>query len=189
MRVIVLNDEDSGVRNLFKDFVPKEFESLMEEGKSFMIGAVEADPEGLEAAGVTLVAIEGEEFVIKWMWVDPDLRDKEAGSKMMDALFATANENGLESVIIQIPSLEDDYGTEREMFSFFFEFAFGDAEIKEVDGLRVFELTADVEEYLGMDNAMANEEVREERLEKEYDKFPKEFVATGVEFFSGVGIE
>ena len=28
-----------------------------------------------------------------------------------------------------------------------------------------------------------------ERLEKEYDKFPKEFVATGVEFFSGVGIE
>ena len=47
MRVIVLNDEDSGVRNLFKDFVPKEFESLMEEGKSFMIGAVEADPEGL----------------------------------------------------------------------------------------------------------------------------------------------
>ena len=190
MRVIVLNDTDEEVRNQFRGFVPKEFEGLLAEGCAFMIGAVEPDREGLEAAGITLVALEEEEFVVKWVWVDPDFRYKEAGSKMMDALFATANENGLETVVIQIPSVEEEeYKTEEEAYEFFFEFAFGDAEIKEVDGIRVFELTADVEDYLNMENENANDAIREEKIEKEYEKFPKKFTATGVEYFSGVPIE
>ena len=190
MRVIVLNDVDEEVRNQFRGFVPREFEGMLADGCSFMIGAVEADKNGLEAAGITLVALEDEEFVVKWVWVDPDFRYKEAGSKMMDALFATANENGLETVVIQIPSVEqDEYRTESEAYEFFFEFAFGDAEIKEVDGIRVFELTADVENYLNMENEDANDAFRAEKIEKEYEKFPTKFVATGVEYFSGVPIE
>ena len=190
MRVIVLNDTDEEVRNQFRGFVPKEFEGLLADGCAFMIGAVEPDREGLEAAGITLVALEEEEFVVKWVWVDPDFRYKEAGSKMMDALFATANENGLETVVIQIPSVEEEeYKTEEEAYEFFFEFAFGDAEIKEVDGIRVFELTAGVEDYLNMENENANDAIREDRIEKEYEKFPKKFTATGVEYFSGVPIE
>ena len=95
MNIVVLNDLQAEIRNLFRDFVPIEFRPLMEEGRSFMIGAVQPDPEGLEAAGVTLVALEDEEFVIKWMWVDPDLTNREAGSKMMDALFRTETKTGL----------------------------------------------------------------------------------------------
>ncbi len=149
MNIVVLNDLQVEIRNLFKKFVPREFRTLMEEGSSFMIGAVEPDPpKGPEAAGVTLVAVEGEEFVIKWMWVDPDLRNMDAGCKMMDALFKTANENGLKSIVIQVPSLRDEKGKDKEMLSFFFDLAFGDAEIKEVDGIRVIELCADVNEYL-----------------------------------------
>ena len=108
---------------------------------------------------------------------------------MMDALFATANENGMETIVIQIPSLKDEYATRSETYEFFFEFAFGDAEIKEVDGLKVFELSADVGNYLAMENEDANDAAREERLEKEYEEFPKKFTATGIEFFSGVPIE
>ena len=80
MNILILNNLQEEIRNLFTKFVPREFRPLMEDGRSFMIGAVEADPEGLEAAGVTLVALEDEEFVIKWLWVDPDLSNKEAGS-------------------------------------------------------------------------------------------------------------
>ncbi|MBR4581821.1 MAG: hypothetical protein IKO32_11375 [Lachnospiraceae bacterium] len=189
MNIVVLNDLQAEIRNLFRDFVPIEFRPLMEEGRSFMIGAVQPDPEGLEAAGVTLVALEDEEFVIKWMWVDPDLTNREAGSKMMDALFRTANENGLKSVIIQVPSLKNEKGSDKEMLAFFFEFAFGDAEIKTVDGIRVIELSADVDEYLSIENNLANEDVAQARIEKGYEKFPKEYTVTGVEFFSGVVTE
>ena len=188
MRVLVLNDLEEEVRNRFRDFVPKEFEGLMEEGCSFMIGAVEPEPDGMEAAGITLVTLEDEEFVVKWVWVDPDYRYKEAGSKMMDALFATANENGMETIAIQIPSLKDEYAPTSEEYQFFFDFAFGDAEIKTIDGIKVFELSADVDEYLAQENTMANEAIREERIDKGYDKFPKKFVATGVEYYSGVPV-
>ncbi len=189
MRVVVLNDTDESVRNQFRGFVPKEFEGLMADGSAFMLGTVEADKDGLEAAGITLVAVEEEEFVLKWVWVDPDLRNKEAGSKMMDALFETANENGLETVIIQIPSLKDKYATESDTYNFFFEFAFGDMEIKEVNGLRVMELTADVNDYLNMENEAINSDIQEEKIDKAYAKFPKKFVVSGVEYFSGVPFE
>jgi len=189
MNILVLNDLHEEVRKIFTGFVPIEFRELMEEGRSFMIGAVKADPDGLEPAGVTLVALEDEEFVIKWMWVDPDLSNKEAGSKMMDALFKTANENGLESVIIQVPSLNDERGGDKEMLSFFFDFAFGDAEIKTVDGIHVIELSADVDDYLSIENNLANEDAREAKLERGYEKFPTKFKTTGVEFYSGVPIE
>ena len=189
MNIVILNNLQEEIRNLFTKFVPREFRPLMEDGRSFMIGAVEADPKGLEAAGVTLVALEDEEFVIKWLWVDPDLSNKEAGSKMMDALFRTANENGLESVIIQVPSLKDEKGSDKEMLSFFFEFAFGDAEIKTVDGIHVIEMSANVDEYLNIDNETANMEAAEAKLERGYEKFPKSYTATGVEFYSGVPVE
>ena len=189
MRVLVLNDADEEIRNQFRRFVPKEFEGLLADGCSFMIGAVEADKDGLEAAGITLVTLEDEEFVVKWVWVDPDFRYREAGSKMMDALFATANENGMETIVIQIPSLKEEYATRSETYEFFFEFAFGDAEIKEVEGLKVFELSADVNNYLTMENDDVNAAVREDRINKEYEEFPRKFVATGIEFFSGVPIE
>ena len=64
MRVVVLNDTDESVRNQFRGFVPKEFEGLMADGSAFMLGTVEADKDGLEAAGITLVAVEEEEFVL-----------------------------------------------------------------------------------------------------------------------------
>ena len=186
MRVLLLNELEPEIRSLFRGFVPIEFRNLLEEGESLMLATVEIVDGELDPAGITLVVIEDDSFVVKWMWTEPRYREREGASMMMDAVYRIAWENGLEEIKVQVPSLDNQPAAKSEMAQFFFQFEFYFVEIKTIDKMRVFELNAKVTDYLNVENEEANEEVRLAKIANGYSKFPKDFKVVDVEYFSGV---
>jgi hypothetical protein len=130
-----------------------------------------------------------EQLAIKWMWVDPEKRFKEAGSRLLEECFNIADENGLEILNAHVPVLDAETVDDSDIVDFFYENDFryvGDADTE--DG-RVFVLTADVDTAVSLENDEENRRIAQARIERDYKKFPKNFKVSDVEYFSGVPVE
>ena len=103
MEVFVLNNCSNDVQELFHRFVPKDLLKYTDEGESIMIGAVDVDGEGFEACGITILTEIDGELVIKWMWIDPDVRLQGGGTKMLDACFEIAASNDVSKLTAFVP--------------------------------------------------------------------------------------
>ena len=187
MITLILNGSSKDTLDVFSDFVPIEFEHYLGDESALLIGVVESGDNGLEACGITIVAFEDGEMIIKWISVDFELHNKGYGSKMLDICFKTALENNYPLINVEIPRTnlgDTDYYLE----SYFYPFGFSPVNSKVYDTYTADVLTADTDSYFNIDNDIKNEIYSRKKIEKEYDKFPNSFVVTGVEYFSGVPI-
>lgn len=192
MRVILLNEVKKEVKNLFMDFVPTNYESYLEEGQAFVLGAAEDSGKKWEAAGIAIASVEGDEngveFVIKWLWVDPEYRNRDAAGMMMDMIFRAARLSGFHYVTVHIPAFGSVKSLDPELEEYFANIEFYNPVIRVVDGMRVFELTARTDSYLSIINTMANEEARQQMIEERYNNFPTKYKEIGIEYYSGVPV-
>jgi len=188
MNVFVINNCSAKVREQFYRFVPKEFLKYTEDGSSILIGATIFDAEGIEACGITILSVIEGELVIRWMWMDPDVRLNGGGTKMLEACYGIAATNDVRRLTAFVPDFDDEI-YEEEIYQFLYENDFIDSGEGEIDGQKVNVLVGDAELYLSMENYMANQDVADRRRAKAYDKFPNKFVATEIEYFSGVSVE
>ena len=187
MDVIILNDVSKEVRDQFVKFIPTEFENYID-GGAMLLGAVYSDDEGLEAAGITILTIKDGDPVIKWIWMDPELRLMDGGFQMVEAAISVAKETGMDRLLVHVPALDSASVEESDMTGFFLENGFVYQETIE-EPFKVFVLATDVQMYLDMANMEENLAVSKERLEKAYKKIPNRFKATGIEYYSGVPID
>ena len=187
MDVIILNDVSKEVRDQFVKFVPTEFENYLDEG-AMLLGAVYSDDEGLEAAGITILTIEEGDPVIKWIWMDPELRLMDGGFQMVEAAISVAKETGMDRLLVHVPALDSTSVEESDMTGFFLENGFVYQETIE-EPSKTYVLVTDVNMYLDLANAEENLAVSRDRIEKAYKKIPRKFKVTNVEYFSGVPIE
>ena len=188
MNVFVINSCSAKVRERFYRFIPKEYLKYTEDGSSILLGASIFDAEGIEACGITILSVIEGQFVIRWMWVDPDVRLNGGGTKMLEACYGLAATNDVRRLLAYVPDL-DDTAYEEEIFQFLYENDFIDVGEMEDDGQKVNVFVGDAEQYLSMENDLANKVVADRRRAKAYDKFPNRFVATEIEYFSGVSVE
>ncbi len=204
MITLILNGSSKNTLDVFSDFVPLEYEHYMYDENAILVGVVEAGENGLEAGGITILAEDDGRLVIKWMCVDPDHQFSGYGSKMLDICFNIATENDLSVLSAQIPIFEDEGSLNREdrsidelfydslspesdtIAGFFYGFGFHVTDKSVRDGIPVNMLTADVDMYQNMGNDYENELLAEARQTRGYDRFPSKFIATGVEYFSGI---
>ncbi|MCR5213365.1 MAG: GNAT family N-acetyltransferase [Eubacterium sp.] len=187
MRTIILNNTSDGVKEIFSEFVPLEFEHFLHDEGAVLIGAIDDSSVLLSACGIAIVAIEDGDMVIKWMWVDPEMRYQGSGYGLLNTCFSLAEENGFEEIYAHIPVYEgEEYLDDSEIDDFFTEYYFDFVEKKNSDGMEVFELSADVDTFQAIANNYGNEAYSQSKIQKEYDKFPKHFQVTDVEYFSGV---
>ena len=189
MDIILLNECDNDVKNLFVRFVPKDYLGLMEDDSSILLGAIDTDEDGSEPIGIAIVIIDDGDFIIKWMWIDPELRLQGAGEKLLESCFDIALMNEINTIYAHVPVLETNDIKESDMTEFFYNNSFNYVETKEIDEIDYYVLSADTDIYKNMENDMLNDEVNQNRIEKAYKKFPKNFVQSDVEYYSGVKIE
>lgn len=189
MVVFVLNHSSSEVKDKFKRFVPKDFLKYTEDGEAILIGAVDVSDEGIEATGITiLVNIDGS-LIIKWIWMDPELRLQGGGTKMIEACYDIAASNDLTNLIAYVPDIEEPEEDESSIEDFLYDNEFIEVGYTESDGINVKVYSGSTDIYKNMENDLANKAIADRKLEKGYDKFPKRFVATDIEYFSGVSVE
>ena len=188
MEVILLNNLENNVKNLFSRYVPKEFEHYMGDG-ALLLGALETSGPLFEPVGLTILAADDGQLAIKWMWMDPDNRFKEGGSRMLEKCMNIADENGLEILCAHIPSLEAETIEDSDLADFFYENDFRYSRDADTDDGRVFVLVADVDTAVSLENDEENARIAKEKLDRAYDKFPKRYMVTDVEYYSGVPVE
>lgn len=186
MTVIILNDTDKEVIDRFTGYVPKEYRKYCDDGTGILLGAVENGKNGLVEAGITVLAIEGNSLVIKWMWMDPDYRNHEGGAEMLGACFLLARENEADKLIAQVPALDDKYSFKSETALYFTNYGFDYVTTTKVDGIRVFLLNAPSDGDRRHEGMLAYDEYNRALIDSEYDKFPTGFEEIGTEYYSGV---
>lgn len=189
MDIILLNECDKDVKDLFNRFIPKDYLGLLEEETTILLGAIDTNEDGIEPIGITIVSIDDGYFVIKWMWIDPELRLQGAGEKMLKTCFDIALMNELNTIYAYVPALDTEDISESDMAEFFYNNTFNYVENREKEGVKYYVLSANTDIYTNMDNEMMNETVNQSRIDKAYSKFPNNFVEREVEYYSGVKIE
>ena len=187
MITLTLNGSSKGTLDVFTDFVPLEYEHYMTDENALLIGVVESGPSGLVACGITIMTVEDGRLIVKWIWVDPDMHNMGYGSKMLDTCFKTAEESGVSELSVFVPIQSDAEG-EDHVEEYFYSFGFSPVGTRVSEGISVHVLTADVDTYFNMDNDLENMLYAQSKLKKGYDKFPTDFMVTGIVYFSEVPV-
>ena len=188
MEVIVINKIQKDIKDLFLRYVPDEFEHYMNDG-AVLLGAVDTDDTEFEPMGLAILAMDDNQLAVKWMWIDPDKRFKDGGSRLLEECFNIANDCGLEKLYAYVPALDDETIDDSDIAGFFYDYDFRYVKDADTEEGRIFVMSADVSTAVSLDNDEENRRIAEAKITKGYSKFPNKFTVTDVEYYSGVPTE
>ena len=188
MEVIVINKVEKEIKDLFLRYVPDEFEHYMNDG-AILLGAVDTDDSLFEPIGLTILVMEENQFVIKWMWIDPDKRFNDGGCRMLEECFNITNDCNLKKLYAHVPALDAEAIGDSDIAGFFYENGFQYLQDADTQEGRVFVLSADVDTAVSLGNDEENRRIAQARISKGYKNFPNKFTVTEVEYYSGVPID
>ena len=188
MEVIIINNVEKEIKDLFLRYVPDEFEHYMNDG-AILLGAVDTDDSLFEPTGLTILTMTENRFIIKWMWIDPEKRFKDGGCRMLEECFSIVKDCGVKTLYAHVPVLDAETIEDSDISGFFFENGFQYVQDADTQDGQVFVLSADVDSAVSLGNDEENRRIAQARISKGYKNFPNKFTVTEVEYYSGVPIE
>ncbi|MBO6215001.1 MAG: hypothetical protein J6N76_05640 [Lachnospiraceae bacterium] len=115
----------------FKELDPLDRLELLALPGASAIGAVDVSGEEAFDVGLMVVLKDHDSYVLEWLGIDQQYRDREIGGALLKMLFDLAAENGNEKVYVRLTSEEED-GVSDYFWDHFFE-----EEIEQPDMFRV----------------------------------------------------
>ena len=188
MEVIAINKIQKEIKDLFLRYVPDEFEHYMHDG-AILLGAVDTDDSLFEPMGLAILTMDDNQFVVKWLWIDPEKRFNDGGSRLLEECFNIAKDCGVKTLYAYVPVLDAETIEDSDISGFFLENGFQDVHDGDTQDGQVFILSADVDSAVSLGNDEENRRIAQARISKGYKNFPNKFTVTDVEYYSGVPIE